>query len=264
MPGMSSATSCSIPTHRRVSAKPRFRPHRFASAFLLPRPSLLAELPPSPNLALLVELKRRWKVSVQALLRRGKDLGVYSDPSYRRSYQQLGARGWRTNEPGDVGPAEQPELLGRAVAMMDTRYGDGVAFLAERTGLPLTDLSRLLSMAIADRPMLTLPYTDDTLRSSLIQKLDPARFPGMSGKMAAVVGYILEAPFSEPSIAELTVTPDGYVVAKAGEELGHDEFFGERTDLDRNLVGLLNVTPDLTDEEIAFFGRLQRARIKRW
>ena len=39
---------------------------------------------------------------------------------------------------------------------------------------------------------------------------------------------------------------------------------GERSDLDRNLVALLNATANLTEAEIALFGRLQRARITRW
>lgn len=33
------------------------------------------------------------------------------------------------------------------------------------------------------------------MRDRLITKLDPERFPDLSGKMAAVVGYILDAPF---------------------------------------------------------------------
>ncbi len=38
----------------------------------------------------------------------------------------------------------------------------------------------------------------------------------------------------------------------------------DRRDLDRNLVALLNVTPDLTEDVIAFFGLSQRVRMKRW
>lgn len=38
------------------------------------------------------------------------------------------------------------------------------------------------------------------------QKLNPARFPGMSPLMAAVVGYVLGESFTEPTIAELAVS----------------------------------------------------------
>ncbi len=54
----------------------------------------------------------------------------------------------------------------------------------------------------------------------------------MSGKMAAIVGYILGESWTEPEIAALSVTSDGFVLTDA-------EFFGEAADLDRNLLNLL-------------------------
>jgi Zn-dependent peptidase ImmA (M78 family)/DNA-binding XRE family transcriptional regulator len=236
--------------------------HRFASAFLMPRLAITAELPPSPSLPRLLELKRRWKVSVQALLRRGRDLGLYSEPSYRRAYQRLGALGWRTEEPGDLGAPEQPELLRRAADMLRSRFGDDI--LASRMRLPTEDLASLLSAVGDERPEVVLPATNDVLRAGLIRKLDPSRFPSMSPKMAAIVGYVLEAPFTEPTVAELVVTHDGFVLAAREGDSGANELLGSRSDLDRNLVGLLNATPDLTEDEIALFGRLQRERIRRW
>jgi hypothetical protein len=41
---------------------------------------------------------------------------------------------------------------------------------------------------------------------TLADKLNPARFPGMSPMMAAIVGYVLERSFTRPAIAELTVS----------------------------------------------------------
>ena len=105
---------------------------------------------------------------------------------------------------------------------------------------------------------------DDEVRRSLVHKLAPERFPNMSGMMAAIVGYIVDESFAEPRIVEMAVTSTGGVLAVNADDLGHNQFIGDRSDLDRNLVGLLNATPDLTDEEIALFGRLQRERIKRW
>ncbi len=82
--------------------------------------------------------------------------------------------------------------------------------------------------------------------------------------MAAIVGYIVDAPFAEPAIAELVVTSDGYVLAAREGDSGANDMIGEEADLTRNLVTLLNSTPDLTEEEVALFGHLQRERIKRW
>jgi hypothetical protein len=42
--------------------------------------------------------------------------------------------------------------------------------------------------------------------TSLSKKLDPARFPGTSPLMAAIVGYVLGESCTEPTIAELTVS----------------------------------------------------------
>ena len=41
---------------------------------------------------------------------------------------------------------------------------------------------------------------------SLSKKLHPSRFPGMSPFMAAVVGYVLGESFTDPAIAEITVS----------------------------------------------------------
>jgi hypothetical protein len=62
---------------------------------------------------------------------------------------------------------------------------------------------------------------------SVANKLHPDRFPAMSGKMAAIVGYILGESWTEPDISALSVTSDGFVTTEA-------EFLGEAADLDRN------------------------------
>lgn len=46
---------------------------------------------------------------------------------------------------------------------------------------------------------------------TLADKLRPERFSAMSGRMAAIIGYILDQPWTEPAIAALSVTSDGYV-----------------------------------------------------
>ncbi len=91
---------------------------------------------------------------------------------------------------------------------------------------------------------------------TLSDKLHPDRFSEMSGKMAAIVGYILGESWTEPEIVALSVTSDGFVLTDA-------EFFGEAADLDRNLLNLL-VAAELTPEERAMFERLYRKRVDDW
>ncbi len=99
------------------------------------------------------------------------------------------------------------------------------------------------------------------MRERLVAKLSPQRFPNLSGKMAAVVGYILDEPFSEPAITSLAVTAEGLVLAEP--DGGHPELLGSQADLDRNLVALVEAA-GLDPDEVAEFGRLQRERIDRY
>jgi hypothetical protein len=101
------------------------------------------------------------------------------------------------------------------------------------------------------------------VRDRLVEKLRPDRFSAMSGKMAAIVGYILEEPFSDPAISELVVTSDGFVLAQHEGEVGANEMIGEEADLNRNLLTLIDAA-GLTEDEVREFGRLQRERIRRY
>ena len=78
----------------------------------------------------------------------------------------------------------------------------------------------------------------------------------MSGKMAAIGGYILGVSWTEPEIAALSVTSDGFVLTDA-------EFFGEAADLDRNLLNLL-VAAETTSDERTEFERRYRERVDDW
>jgi len=58
------------------------------------------------------------------------------------------------------------------------------------------------------------------------EKLHPKRFDGMSGKMAAIVGYILDEALTNPAINELVVTSDGFVLAQHDGDVGDNDFMG--------------------------------------
>lgn len=101
------------------------------------------------------------------------------------------------------------------------------------------------------------------MQEALIDKLRPDRFTAMSGKMAAIVGYIVDERFSEPAISEMVVTSDGFVLAQAEGEVGANDLIGEEADLNRNLLTLIQAA-GLSEDEIREFGRLQRERIRRY
>ena len=67
--------------------------------------------------------------------------------------------------------------------------------------------------------------------------------------MTAIIGSILDEPWTEPAIVALLVTTDGFVMT-------HAEFFGGASDLDRNLLIAANLTPE---ERAEFERRTKRA-----
>jgi len=84
----------------------------FASAFLLPKASFPDEAPNHWNYEKFIALKRRWHVSIAALVMRSRRVGRLSDASLRRAFQFLNAHGVRRSEPAEW------ELAG-AVALVD-------------------------------------------------------------------------------------------------------------------------------------------------
>lgn len=92
--------------------------NRFAGAFLLPRKSFPSEVY-TTRLDAFIELKRRWKSAIQAMVFRCKQLGVFDEDQITNLYKQISSRKWRTNEPlDDVFELEQPKLIKQAVELL--------------------------------------------------------------------------------------------------------------------------------------------------
>jgi hypothetical protein len=86
------------------------------------------------------------------------------------------------------------------------------------------------------------------MATTLTDKLNPVRFPGMSPFMAAIVGYVLGESFTDPTIAELTVSEhENYVYIRPEGAVGFDGI-QSLEDLRNNWNRLLDVA-GLTDEE---------------
>lgn len=82
----------------------------FAAEFLMPEHVIRAEL---RNLSLgkLIDLKREWGVSMQAILERAYRLGIVKQCDRVDFYRALNSRGWKVREPAsDELPVEHGEL----------------------------------------------------------------------------------------------------------------------------------------------------------
>ena len=107
-----------------------------------------------------------------------------------------------------------------------------------------------------------------TTQEALERKLDPRRFTAMSGKMAAIVAFILDSDRfqTEPAISELVIDSSGGVLAghwTGGRPGMMNDFIGSVEDFDSNWNRLLNVA-GLTSEELALAQHLRRERIRDW
>ncbi len=93
----------------------------FAAAFLLPadafKNDLLAGEPYS--LAYYKQLKRKWRVSIAAMIRRARDLGVITTEGYQMLLRTMQRRGQRKEEPlDDVLVTASPALLKTSVILL--------------------------------------------------------------------------------------------------------------------------------------------------
>lgn len=89
----------------------------FASAFLMPRASVLAHSPRLASVDHLVQLKKMWTVSVAALAYRLHAVGALSDWHYRMLFIEIGKRGYRSAEPHEA-PREVSALLAKVFAAL--------------------------------------------------------------------------------------------------------------------------------------------------
>jgi Zn-dependent peptidase ImmA (M78 family)/DNA-binding XRE family transcriptional regulator len=92
----------------------------FASAFLMPRGSVIAHMPPSPLIDQIIYGKRIWNVSALALTYRLHDIGMLSDWHYRTTCIELGQRGYRSGEP-QSSPRETSQLLDKVFRLLRKR-----------------------------------------------------------------------------------------------------------------------------------------------
>lgn len=111
--------------------------NRFASAFLLPRASFLAESHKALrksrlNWEGLSELKLRWGVSKAAILYRGRQLGIFTEDQLRAGFITLKRHGEAVEENEDfLLPTEPPEII-----------TEGLKVMREQLGVPISAVAR--------------------------------------------------------------------------------------------------------------------------
>lgn len=75
----------------------------FASALLLPRETFGKDVVPyATNVEFYRSLRKKWGVSMQAMMYRTRQLGLITANQFQYMMRTVSAKGWRTREPGDT------------------------------------------------------------------------------------------------------------------------------------------------------------------
>jgi Zn-dependent peptidase ImmA (M78 family) len=110
--------------------------HRFAGAFLFPREVFRFEVI-APTLDYFCALKKRWGMSIGAMIYRAANLGMIDEQEKSVLYRNLTRRGWRGilqepfDSPGEM-PIERPRMLRRGVSVV---INEGTSRSAIKTAL---------------------------------------------------------------------------------------------------------------------------------
>jgi Zn-dependent peptidase ImmA (M78 family)/transcriptional regulator with XRE-family HTH domain len=136
----------------------------FAGAFLLPRVSMLREFY-STRMKHLEGLKARWRVSMQAIAHRARDIGVIDDDQYVLFRKQVSFHRWTKSEPlDDKIPLEQPQWLLNSWKLFTTKRNIPDAGIEDAIGFTLDLVVRLFGQsdipARACAPVGSLKYNE--------------------------------------------------------------------------------------------------------
>jgi Zn-dependent peptidase ImmA (M78 family) len=109
--------------------------NQFAGALLMPRHDAIKAFEGhTVTLRYLANLKAQWGIAIQALIKRAAAIGAIDKEREQLLFRQVGARGWRKNEPVQV-DQEEPALIRRILerAYPDSRPND----IAQTLDFPL-------------------------------------------------------------------------------------------------------------------------------
>jgi Zn-dependent peptidase ImmA (M78 family)/transcriptional regulator with XRE-family HTH domain len=139
--------------HRIPSPTMEDEANVFAAAFLMPEEDIVHQLY-GLSLEKVMTLKMHWMTSMQAIIRRARDLKKMSDRGYKYYQIQLSKRGWRSAEPIEISNnIENPRLLKRLFSTHTDQLGYSVGELADMFGLHVEDIAEVYPI---ERPRLRL------------------------------------------------------------------------------------------------------------
>ncbi|MFD8652773.1 helix-turn-helix domain-containing protein [Streptomyces mirabilis] len=128
------------PVRSLVGPEAEQEANAFASAFLMPRRSVVAHMPKAPFTDQILKGRTIWKVAALALAYRLHDLEMLSDWQYRNVIVELSKRGYRTGEPGGI-QRETSQVFTKVFKALRAR-GISAADIAAAINLEPDELSK--------------------------------------------------------------------------------------------------------------------------
>lgn len=133
--------------HSKMDSKPiEDEANNFASAFLMPAEQFRLECPRSHSLEAFLQIKPRWGVSVQAMVRRGRDLGILTQWHYESMFRLMASRGWRAGAEAGQLPREDSAIHFQALnQLLDA--GLGIDDICRLVGISKAHLQELMPVS---------------------------------------------------------------------------------------------------------------------
>lgn len=107
--------------HAEPAPEQEAEANAFAAEFLMPAKEIKPQLR-KLDLSRLADLKRHWKVSMQALIYRAHTLGLITERQQRSWFMRFNKLGYRKTEPVEI-PREQPTLISRVIKFHRDQHG---------------------------------------------------------------------------------------------------------------------------------------------
>ena len=121
----------------------------FAGAFLLPRKTFVREFTAQrfswPHV---LELKKRWRVSASAIIRRAYQLDLITTIGYRQANRYMSSMGWSKGEPHEP-EFMGPELLPAAFRAVEKGLGTSVVDVCQALHLTPDTFAELTGIAVS-------------------------------------------------------------------------------------------------------------------
>ena len=138
--------------------------HRFAAALLVPADVAIRELGKKRrhlSFAELGVLKEKYGLSMQAWVRRARDLEIISEGLYKSLFIDFSAKGWRKHEPYDYSGHEKPkrllQMVLRAVAEGIIAQEDANRICGDCGADPMAAVKKIKSTVTSPTELLRLP-----------------------------------------------------------------------------------------------------------